>query len=396
MSGSINTLIFLRLLMAAVAVGVVYGCGAEVTQQNDRTMTSSRASGDNTKNDGKGAADAGSGEGVDDTDGDGKGDGVKGSGDGTDGDESEGDVDGSDGSDEARIFFDATVKPMMEVNCVSCHADPRLTVAVRAPLSIYSYASMRAMLATGQGPQSNGFYDKVRNISAHTGGDRCSSNPTASPCLEIMDWWRAEFGDGAGGGGVDAPRGKITDVTTLGEVHGYAYDPTDTTMAVTVNLYGDGPKGSGTLIASVVANQAGSDGDTPGNHAFIYQLPAAWRDGQSHGLHVYIGDSDEPMATTPRAYTAYSFSTAGRNFYNANVRTALNSCTGCHTITYEQQFYSLIAPSPALGGTATNNQLINKPAQVNGVRHGGGMRCNGINASPCNVIQQWWAIEFGG
>jgi hypothetical protein len=209
-------------------------------------------------------------------------------------------------------------------------------------------------------------------------------------------WWDLEFGEGGDGSNSDVPVGRISDVSSLGSVIGYAYDPNDTNATVTVHLYGDGPKGTGTLIASVVANQIGSDGNTPGDHAFTFQLPEAWRDGNEHTLHAYIDDSDTPMLTAPRAYTAYAFSQAGRDYYNANVRGALNGCAGCHTISYEQQFYSLIAPSPAEGGSATDNQLLNKPAQTNNTSHGGGLRCNGINASPCNVIRQWWTIEFGG
>ena len=71
-------------------------------------------------------------------------------------------------------------------------------------------------------------------------------------------------------------------------------------------------------------------------------------------------------------------------------------CNGCHgdsSHTYEARWGTLIQPPPHLGGTATNNSLIQK---ASGNNHAGGDRCGGINGGVCAKIQAWWQAEFGG
>ena len=95
----------------------------------------------------------------------------------------------------------------------------------------------------------------------HTGGDRCTDGVNAAPCKDLIDWWHVEFGEDVGSG---QKLGRITDVTALGKVYGYAFDPADTTQAVTVKFYADGDKDTGTAAGSTVANFDGSDGNTAG------------------------------------------------------------------------------------------------------------------------------------
>jgi hypothetical protein len=293
-------------------------------------------------------------------------------------------------------YFTANVKPVFQTMCVNCHADPRQPVEVRAPLSIYSYEAMRALLDQGGGPQDNKLWNLVRNIDSHTGGDRCSNGPDASPCKEIAAWWTAAFGASKGEG--EASLGRITEVTALGRVYGWAFNPKDASASLDVALYVDGPKGTGTMVGTVTANKPGNDGNAPGDHAFTLDLPDAFRNGKQRDIYGYamIDGQEKALSTLPTKYTAYAFSQAGRDFYAANIQGRLGGCGGCHTISYEQQFYSLITPSPVKGGTATNNQLINKAAQTNGTSHGGGQSCGNPSASPCAEFQRWWQIEFGG
>lgn len=293
-------------------------------------------------------------------------------------------------------FFAASVKPVFQTMCVNCHADPRQPVEVRAPLSIYSYESMRAFLDQGGGPQDNKLWNLVRNIDSHTGGDRCSNGADASPCKEIAAWWTAAFGASKGDG--EATLGRITEVTSLGRVYGWAFNPKDANGVLEVTLYVDGPKVTGKEVGTVTANKPGNDGNAPGDHAFTLDLPDAYRNGKEREIYGYttINGQEKPLSTLPTKYTAYAFSQAGRDFYAANVQGRLGGCGGCHTISYEQQFYSLITPSPVKGGTVTNNQLINKAAQTNGTSHGGGQSCGNANASPCAEFQRWWQVEFGG
>ena len=293
-------------------------------------------------------------------------------------------------------FFATTIKPVFQTMCVNCHADPRQPAEVRAPLSIYSYDSMRALLEKGGGPQDNLLWNTVRNLESHTGGDRCSNGAEASPCKEMASWWTVEFGESAGQG--TSSFGRISEVTTLGRVYGWAFDPKDTNTQLNVTLFVDGPKGKGTMVGTAMANRPGNDGNAPGDHAFTFDLPDIYRNGKARDLYAYatFGADDKALSTLPTKYTAYAFSQAGRDFYASNVQGRLGGCGGCHTISYEQQFYSLITPAPNKSGTATNNQLINKPAQTNGTSHGGGQSCSNANASPCADFQRWWQIEFGG
>lgn len=306
----------------------------------------------------------------------------------------DGAADGGGGPASGQAYFTDVVVPMLQVQCVGCHADPRIPVEVRAPLTIYSYKAMQTLLASGKGSESNDFHDKVRNLVAHTGGDRCSKGITESPCKEVLAWWHAEFGDDTG----PAKIGRINEVTSLGKVYGYAFDPADTTKFVTVTLYSDGPKGTGKAAGTMTANAGGSDNNTPGDHAFVGTLPSALLDGKAHDLYAYatIDSVETALSDTATKFTAYAFSAAGRNYYEANVKGQMGTCQACHVISYEQQFYSLIAPSPAQGGTALDNQLIDKPSQTNGVAHGGGLKCATANSSPCSVFQAWWKVEFGG
>jgi hypothetical protein len=290
--------------------------------------------------------------------------------------------------------FTTRVLPVYRQMCISCHADPRQPAEVRAPLSIYSYQSMKAFLDIGAAPEDNKLWNLVRNFEPHTGGDRCKDGKTQSPCKEMIDWWIVEKGPPPAGAG---QVGRITDVTSLGRVYGYAFDPQNSAVFVQVNFYIDGPKGTGTSIGSTMANKPGDDGNQPGDHSFSLDLPEAYRNGKAREIFAYalIGNEEKAISSVGYKYTAYSFTQAGRDFYNANVQGRMGGCGGCHTISYEQQFYSMIAPSPAKGGTATNNQLINKAAQTNGASHGGGQSCGNPNASPCAEFQRWWQVEFG-
>ena len=290
--------------------------------------------------------------------------------------------------------FNTKVLPAYRQLCVSCHADPRQPAEVRAPLSIYSYGPMKVQLDMGASPEDNRLWNRVRNLEPHTGGDRCQDGKTQSPCKEMIEWWIAEKGAPPAGAG---QVGRITDVTSLGRVYGYAFDPQNSAVFVQVQFYIDGPKGTGTAIGTTVANKPGDDGNQPGDHSFSLDLPEAYRNGKAREIFAYavIANEEKPLSSVGYKYTAYSFTQAGRDFYNANVQGRLGGCGGCHTISYEQQFYSMIAPSPAKGGTATNNQLINKAAQTNGASHGGGQSCGNANASPCAEFQRWWQVEFG-
>ena len=295
-----------------------------------------------------------------------------------------------------RAYFADTIIPIFDDQCAGCHAAPRVAVPSRGPLSIFNYEAMQALLAKGASAEQNDLLDKVRGGTPHGGGNRCSvgSGPnqvgdlSLSPCRQLVDWWRQEFGDARKSATL---LGEIYEVSALGRVRGYAFDPADPDRAVSVRLYS-----SDQAIATVTANQAGDDRGSPGNHAFTFDLPSEYRDGSVRELTL---EADSAAGTVTlgnaKSYQAWGFSEAGRAYYNSSVRGALNGCAGCHELNYEQQFYSLIAPSPAGGGSPADNQLFNKPAEANGVNHGGGRRCANEDAAPCRQIKEWWTIEFG-
>ncbi len=291
-------------------------------------------------------------------------------------------------------FFEQKVLPVFQAKCVSCHADPRQQVEIRGPLSIYSYNSMKAKLIVGASSSDNDLINKVSNKINHEGADRCAGRMDLSPCKEIAAWHIAEMGDNSENTDPSLA-GRVFEITPLGKIIGWAYNPGDTSQELSVSFYIDGPAGVGTKLGPFVANRSGADNSIPGNHAFLVDIPLQFRDKKKHSLHAYalIDGKEVALSTDPYSFTAYALSDAGRAFYNANVANAVTGCASCHVLSYEQHFYALVSPAPSEGGTATNNVLINKAGLRNGTAHGGGNRCAGGN--PCNVFQQWWTREFG-
>lgn len=293
-------------------------------------------------------------------------------------------------------YFEGPLYQLFANACASCHADPRQNPPMKGPLTIFSYAKMKQKLDVGQSPFANAFIDKVRSLDAHAGGDRCPGGYAASPCKEIADWWILEHGpapDGTAMGRV----GLVNSISPLGKVYGWAQDPGNPGAAIAVRLFVDGPLGTGTELGAVMASLDGDDGGTPGAHAFIFELPENLKDQKPHKLYAYanIGGTETLLGDDGSSFTAYGLSEAGRSFFQNNVQGQLGGCGGCHAVAYEQQFYSLVSPAPSKGGQAGNNQLVNKPAQANGITHGGGSFCNGANQGLCATIQEWWRVEFG-
>lgn len=291
-------------------------------------------------------------------------------------------------------FFEKSVLPVLQAKCVNCHADPRQPAEIRGPLSIYSYTQMKLKLK-GTSSTDNDLINKVMNKIGHDGADRCGGSFSASPCKEIAAWRLIENGEDPGANAGNGIAGRIFDVSSLGKVIGWAYNPDKTSEILTVAFYIDGPTGTGTKIGPIMANRSGADNNTPGDHAYLFDIPETFRDKKKHTLQAYaVVDGKETLIeTVPYEFTAYAPSAAGRAFYNANVAGAVNGCTSCHAVGYEQHFYTLVSPAPSQGGTAINNVLINKAGTRNGNAHSGGNRCGGGN--PCNVFEQWWAAEFG-
>ena len=342
--------------------------------------------------------------------------------------------------EDGRAFFTQIVSTQMRESCESCHSASAAT-AVRGPLSIFSYVQTKSKLESSQTIDDSPFFlisdldskrlrlanqttfikselvQKMIGTKPHKGGIQCSA-PDAGICKTILEWWKREFGEtglegiegwqagvsgqqqtgtGQSTSNADARSGAIVTATALGKIIGWAANKSDLDQQVEVRLYLGGPSQIGTLLGSVMANEAGVNGGHSGRHQFSYQLPDQYLDGEARTIYLYgvLNGEEIRLDPNPTQVSAWKFSEEGRQFFEASVRPRLNACQSCHQVGYEQQFYSLISPSPAEGATARNNELINKPSLSNGESHRGGRRCSSVAASPCKEIMEWWEIEFG-
>lgn len=299
-------------------------------------------------------------------------------------------------------FFNQTVKTTFEANCMFCHDLPQNNPPVPGPVTIYDYSIMKAMMMTGTSGSQNNLMNKIQAQPSHTGGNRCPSGLADPICDVIMDWYELENpGSNTGGNNnPGTPTGDVLDITPLGKVTGWGANPNDVNELVTVKFYIDGEQGgAGTFIGSTIAANPGFNGGYAGSHAFQFYVPLSYRDGTTHQLFIYVSSNNQDylMSQTPWTFAAYTTSSAGFNFYQQNLKPLLDAqCASCHGVNYDLHFNNLLEPTPAEGGTATNNQLVRMPAgNFNGLGHPGGNICGSVNGSPCDLIQQWWTIEFG-
>ncbi|GAB4023865.1 MAG: hypothetical protein Fur0010_27100 [Bdellovibrio sp.] len=299
----------------------------------------------------------------------------------------------------AQTHFETQIVPLFQMNCSACHAPPVNNPALPGPLTIFTYSEMVRMLNNGTSRDNNQLMNKIRNISSHAGGNRCPGGLTDTVCNMVRGWYDAEHPNVTPPPNpANLPTGQITAITNLGKVTGWAADPDSLGTAVTVNFYVDGPAGTGVLIGSTTANLAGFNGGYSGNHAFQYYIPVSYRDGVTRQLYAAIPDTqgDISLSGMPMTFTAYASTVAGFNYYEGTLKPLLtNRCANCHTIGYDQHFASLLNPAPAVGGSATNNEMINMPSGRHGTKnHPGGNICGTKDGAPCAQIQTWWNLEF--
>ncbi|MGC9602378.1 MAG: hypothetical protein ABSE76_01380 [Minisyncoccia bacterium] len=97
------------------------------------------------------------------------------------------------------------------------------------------------------------------------------------------------------------PIGFFDSVSSAGVLSGWSLDPNASSTSVNVAIYADGPKGVGTLVATIPANTSRPDVDSvmhvTGNHGFVYQLPASYLTA-SHTLYAYGIDLSDPTVMT--------------------------------------------------------------------------------------------------
>ena len=255
---------------------------------------------------------------------------------------------------------------------------------------------MFVKIKNGTTTLDNELIKKVKNEIPHTGGNQCSSAGNESPvCKVIIEWWNKEFKapDPTTSGLV----AEILSIDSFGKVYGYAMLSSMPSQKLQISIYIDGVAGAGVFQQKVDANLVGNGG-TFGGHFFEYQIPELYSAGQPHVLYAYAGEETAAKLINGNGknFVAYSFSTAGQNYFDANLKPIFtNRCTSCHNAqdsSYQNRFMALLNPTPAAGGTAVNNLLIRKLS--GGAAHSGGNICGSVSNSPCSLIQEWWRIEF--
>lgn len=186
---------------------------------------------------------------------------------------------------------------------------------------------------------------------------------------------------------------NISYVSNSGQVYGYAYDPQNKSNSIKVIFYVDGPVGTGQYVGEVSANIQ-SVGPNAG-HFFSFQLPGSVANGQTHVLYAYGALAKPQHQLYPGAMSYVAYTPKAEAVFNQQLSGFVqSSCTSCHTWNYTYLFSGpLMNPTPAAGGTATNNMFFRKMSGLTG--HSGGQFCpNGQNAGICAEIQRWWNAEF--
>ncbi len=100
-----------------------------------------------------------------------------------------------------------------------------------------------------------------------------------------------------------APVGKLNGVS-LTHATGWAADPDVPYAAIKVEIWVKGPKGGGgTYLGTTTANLSGGGSTYPGNHAFSYSLPTAYRTGThtfyAYGLNASNGGAWAQLSNSP-------------------------------------------------------------------------------------------------
>jgi hypothetical protein len=122
-----------------------------------------------------------------------------------------------------------------------------------------------------------------------------------------------------------------------------------------------------------------------------------YQDGKMREFYAYAIDpttgARNALGGSPMAVWA-GVNTAAKTYFTNTVVPALNAnCSACHSppTDYVSDKYVLANPTKFGGGTATNNDFINRAL---GVNHPGGNRCGTASGVPCNTFQTWWGMEF--
>jgi Bacterial Ig domain/Galactose oxidase, central domain len=112
------------------------------------------------------------------------------------------------------------------------------------------------------------------------------------------------------------PVGYLDGIDANGIASGWTYDPDASSQNNTVQIYADGPAGSGTLIGALTATAPRLDVNSAlgisGDHGFTFSIPANLKDGKQHQLYAYgidlTGDANFLLNGSPKSFIFGSIS----------------------------------------------------------------------------------------
>jgi PKD repeat protein len=114
------------------------------------------------------------------------------------------------------------------------------------------------------------------------------------------------------------PIGAFEKIKTGGIIKGWTLDPDSATLSNTVQIYINGPIGTGSLTASYATDILRTDINTAqvtsGNHGFEFTIPVLYRDGYAHKAYVYGIDINDPTKSTLLLGSPKSFTLAAPKF----------------------------------------------------------------------------------
>ncbi|MFK7828098.1 MAG: hypothetical protein AB8G05_28370 [Oligoflexales bacterium] len=318
----------------------------------------------------------------------------------------------ADKSKASKEYFELTLAPLLENDCISCHVGPRVPndqlAGPRGDEEIYVVEVMFERMTDGTSSTANAFYNRASNAdNDHPGGDRCAVDQAI--CDSIIQFGQLWYEDDGSQAPKDPEFGLLNLAETAsvsnyaGYISGWAFNSVQAADQVMVEIY-NGTAAAGTLLVSTLADGPATPIDgteiPAGNHEFSVKIPNEMIDnGNEMDINAYAVINGDRILIGNVKETYYA--PQNEEFFQNNIASIVegNDCGGCHSAgrTLDGIYSSMVNPKPSNGGTATTNMfylnLANVSMAPNENGHAGGNVCNQGNI--CNLIQQWWDLEFG-
>ena len=311
-------------------------------------------------------------------------------------------------SKEASADFKTNLLPVINSNCSSCHIPDG---SGSGPASIYQPTSLEVLAKKGTSSSDNDLIKKLLNQITHGGGNVCPKGAAELPCSAFVSWSNTFYASstpstpsgvlpkdrinsGSSASSLDYGYFRSTDLT--GEIDGFAYDKSNPTLQVPIEIYTAPYVAGSQALLSSTANAIGSAGGVAGNHRFALNIASSLPASGKVTIYIYavIGNSRKSLADSPKTFSVYKKNPDGRAYFDSTAKAIFtSSCerAGCHgPRAYDEMYLNLLNPTPDGGGTATNNLLYRK---ASGGSHSGGNVC-ASNGQVCPTIVTWFQKEL--